>query len=77
VAEAPLRPAREEPAVRETAFRAAEAALPANDRVLLRAMGSLPGRGAWEWNGVDKAPRAVRAPEGIAPGVSTQSRHAR
>ena len=36
---------------RDTAFRAAEAALPASDRVVLRAMGSLPGLGRESWNG--------------------------
>jgi hypothetical protein len=51
VAAAPLRPAPEEPDERDIAFRAAEAALPASDRVVLRAMWSLPGWGAWKWNG--------------------------
>jgi len=48
--------AREEPEDREdTAFRAAEAALPAIDRVVLRAMGNLPEPGARELGRVKRS----------------------
>src|SRR3954454_3217094 len=64
--------------LRLTTLRAAEAALPARDRVVLRAMRSLPGTARERVRGVD-GDRGVQAPsmgEGISAGVLSQRRHA-
>ena len=63
---------------RATTLRAAEAALPASDRVVLRAMGNLPGTRARTREGRGRR-SGVQAPsmgEGISAGGLTQSRHA-
>jgi hypothetical protein len=62
---------------RDTTLRAAEAALPANDRLVVRAMGSLPGVRRGAELGPCGGDAAVTVPsEGIAPDRHTQSRHA-